>query len=178
MIHMVEAFRDTTLSNVWQLAASLKEKKPPNQQWGVNHPTFPNLSKQTINFQTIPNYQHRLLSHIGGTHFSTAEFQPFFPDLGNLFKSYYCCLKNDHAPCSVAWWFYLLKEKKAPFCGGADGVCQSGEMIYSGRAAQPQFFLFWPDAAIKPCLSHENEIFSVTKAFNHASHTGQTSANI
>ena len=52
--HVGTAFRDTGLSNVWQLGATLDNfarSRPPQAVEGVNHLTFPNLS------QTISNYQ-------------------------------------------------------------------------------------------------------------------------
>ena len=53
---MVEAFRDTTLSNVWQLAASLKEKSHPTNSGGSItrlFPIFPNKQSTSKLFPTI-----------------------------------------------------------------------------------------------------------------------------
>ena len=59
MIHMGKAFRDTSLSKVWQLAASLRKKFGPPRPRSTVGGQSPDFS-QTINSQTMPNYQHRV----------------------------------------------------------------------------------------------------------------------
>ena len=98
MIHMGEAFRDTSLSNVWQLVASLRKnfgQPRPRSTVGGQSPDF----SQTINSPTIPNYQHRVPASVAHWRQNLVEFQPFFLIWEvNIFllAIYFCCLKNHH----------------------------------------------------------------------------------
>ena len=110
MLHVGRAFRDTSLSNVWQLVASLRKKfgQPrPGAALGGQSPDFSSIFPKLFFFLHRPNYSQLSTPRPGFSstlvaklfHHGIVNFNKVLADFGNILNVNnidYCWLKNYH----------------------------------------------------------------------------------